>query len=72
MANKNYTLIKDWVEHNGKVFPLGSKICISDYQARDFAEKGYIELDGIPKKAKKTKKAKASKVEATENNEEKN
>lgn len=57
MANKNYILIKKWVEHSGITYDIGSKIGLSEYQSISFAEKGYIELENNSKKKKQTKKS---------------
>ena len=57
MANKNYILLKKWVEHSGITYEAGSKIGLSESQAKSFAENGYIELESNPKKKKQTKKS---------------
>ena len=57
MANKNYILIKKWVEHSGITYDVGSKIGLSEFQSKAFAEKGYIELENKSKKKKQTKKS---------------
>ena len=63
MANKNYILIKKWVEHSGITYDVGSKIGLTESQSKSFAEKGYIELENNSKKKKQTKKSLKKEVE---------
>tara|TARA_R100001244_G_scaffold121245_1_gene90881 strand:+ start:7434 stop:7637 length:204 start_codon:yes stop_codon:yes gene_type:complete len=54
-----YILIKKWTEHNGKEYPKGCTIGLSEQQAEAFAADGYILIEPSEKVKKvKTKKIK--------------